>query len=130
MSEYQNKSKMCEDAANNSHSKAYYAAVGHTAYYCCFLLAEHIFYHTLSKTKAYLYSLCDSTEGSHEVIINDVVLHIKKASVVESNLVNDKIAKLKRLRISADYKDEAFGKDKADASIRLMTDTLSILSKY
>ena len=63
-------------------------------------------------------------------MINDVILHIKKTSVIESNLINDKITKLKRLRISADYKDEPFDKSKADASIRLMTDTLSILTKY
>lgn len=130
MSEYQVKSKNCEDAAKSSHSLAYYAAVGHTAYFCCFLLVEHIFFHTLSHTKAYLSSQCNSTEGSHEVMINDVILHIKKTSVIESNLINDKITKLKRLRISADYKDEPFDKSKADASIRLMTDTLSILTKY
>ena len=130
MSEYQTKSKICEDAANNSHSKAYYAAVGHTAYYSCFLLAEHIFYHTLSHDKAYLDSMCVSADGSHEVIINDVVHHIKKTNLVESNIVNDKMTSLKRLRISADYRDEVFDKNKADKSIRLMTDTLTILSKY
>lgn len=130
MSEYQAKSKTCEDAANNSFSKNYFAAVGHTAYYSCFLLAEHIFYHTLSHNKAYLDSKCDSADGSHEVIINDVVLHVKKSSIVDSNLLTDKFAKLKRLRVSADYKDEPFDLAKADKSIRLMSDTLSILIKY
>lgn len=130
MSEYQNKSKTCEDAANNSHSNAYYAAVGHTAYYSCFLLIEHIFYHTLSRTKAYLNSKCVSADGSHEVMINDVYLLIKSTDPVGSNVFDRNITRLKSLRILADYKDVPFDKTKADESIRLMNAVLPVLAKY
>lgn len=132
MSEYQGKSLICEEAAKKLDTSGFFAPVGHTAYYSCFLLLEHIWEHTMSLSKADLYSLCSNGQNSHERLINEIRDYIRDNchSLKDSNIIHNNMSRLRRLRMSADYADLPFSKQEAFSSITLMNLTLPILNKY
>ena len=131
MSAFQDKSSMFQKAANESNGLTYYAAVGHSAYFCCFLLVEHIWHYSMSKDENDLTSLCKKkSAGIHETLINEIRSYIKEISITDSNLIYDWLTQLKILRVKADYKDEVFGADKANRSLSIMKSLIPLLSKY
>ena len=83
MSEYQNKSQQYKDAAEQLKVSGLFAPVGHTAYYSCFLLFEHI-----SCSKSFELEELDlryyGDSGSHQDTINEVTLYIHSKSRKDS----------------------------------------------
>lgn len=136
MSEYQKKSEDYEKAAVQLYTAKLYSAVGHTAYYSCFLLLEHIWKHKMSMTKEDLYALCSDSPNTHDRLINEIRDYIRddcsevKEHLKDSHNLHNNIVKLKRLRMMADYDDCCFNKMNSFSSITAMSYALPILKKY
>lgn len=131
MSNFQNKSEMLIASAELSHESNYYPAVGHSAYYSCFLLLKHIWIYSMRKTQTELESRCSINKvGTHEFLINEIGKYIKNNSNQEFREFNTKIVQLKKLRVTADYDDSMFDFSKSSNSLSLSKDILPILKKY
>ena len=63
-------------------------------------------------------------------MINEIVLYIMNKDQLKAATVNTQLVKLKKLRISADYKNESFDGNKASRSLSIMNSVLSILNQY
>lgn len=132
MSEYQAKSAICKTAAEQMNGSGLFAPVGHTAYYSCFLLLEHIWENPMAKTIADLRSLCPDGQNTHERLINEIRDYIRneRNNLRDSNHFYSNMGRLRRLRMSADYDDLPFGRQDAFSSISLMNLTIPILNRY
>ena len=140
MRHLQNKSGILEAAAKLLHREDYYPAVAHSAYYSCFQLFKHIWLHSLLKTENDLsnelrqYKATNGDIGSHEFLINQIVLYIKKTGKKDCSshalALNNKIIQLKRLRQCADYEDSLFDSSKSSHSLSLSADIIPILKQY
>jgi hypothetical protein len=146
MSHLQNKSEMLREVAALLHSKSYYPAVAHSAYYSCFQLLKHIWLYSMKKNEAQLRQELRQYNqharatgareiGSHEFLINKISKHIIKASTGKAprydfHKISGKIIQLKRLRTSADYDDTLFDGASSAESLSLSNDIVTILKKY
>ena len=129
MSHLKNKSEISIDAAELLHKNSLYPSVIHCSYYSCFQLMSHIWFSKLGKTEGELLSLKrTATEGSHEVMINQIGIHIRNLSFNYRDF-NNQIGQLKKLRHRADYKDEQIDSTLSNDSINLSKLTLLILKK-
>ena len=112
-----------------------YPAVAHCAYYSCFHLMQHIWYHKMMKTQKQLEIECSTKKtGKHAVLINEIGRFIKdnpknRNARNDFQVFNSKIVQLKKLRESADYKDEEFDCVKSTKSRTLACDLIPILKK-
>ena len=135
MSNLRNKSEILRDAAKLLHERSLYPAVAHGSYYSCYQLLKHIWLYSMNKTEAELVlGENNSRQGSHEYLINQTVYYIEKSGKTDCKIhardVQNKIAQLKKLRISADYSDTAFDFSKSSNSISLSNDIIPVLKKY
>jgi hypothetical protein len=90
---------------------------------------KHIWIHKMNKTEQDLEILTRSTtEGSHEVLINQTGGFIKNKSQ-DFRTFNNMIGQLKKLRVNADYKDIQIDSSVSNNSITLSKDSLLILKK-
>ena len=135
MSNYTNKSDMYLDVAELAENNYKYPAVAHCAYYSCFHLMQHIWYHKMGKTERQLEIECSTNKtGKHNILINEVACFIKnnpknRNAQSDFQLFNSKIIQLKKLRESADYKDEIFDITKSIKSRTLARELIPILKR-
>lgn len=133
MSEYQTKSGIYATAAEQLKDSGLFAPVGHTAYYSCYLLLEHICcsdgFNSYDLDQRYYNNL-----GSHQETINGVTKYIHDSGLPkcrkDSQIIRSKIGDLKILRMSADYDNDPFTSQQAEASFSLMNNIRSLLKKY
>lgn len=128
MSHLKNKSEINLEAAELLHNNNWYPSVIHCSYYSCFQFMSHIWYICLGKTENDLANAKIFNEGSHEVMINQIGLHIKSKAENFRDF-NNNIGQLKKLRKKADYKNEQIDSSFSKSSIDLSKATLSILKK-
>jgi len=129
MSKLKNKSEMNVGAAEFLHTKCYYPSVIHCAYYSYVQLMKHIWLYSMCKTEDDMVMLNrKSKEGSHEVLINQLRIHLNSCSLNARDF-NNTIGQLKKLRVEADYKDIEIDIAKSEKSIALSKMTLNILRK-
>ena len=129
MSNLKNKSEINFDAAEFLNEKSFYSSVTHCAYYSCHQLMKHIWLYTMGKTDIELANLTkNTTEGSHEVLINQIITHIKNKKQ-DFRTFNTEIVSLKKLRHKSDYDNIQIDSTFSDNSIKLSKSTLSILKK-
>lgn len=116
-------------------SKYKYPAVAHCAYYSCFHMMQHIWYYRMGKTQHQLDVECSNKRtGKHNILIYEIGRFIKdnpnnRNAQNDFQLFNSKIIQLKKLRESADYKDEGFDITKSKNSRALADELLPILKK-
>lgn len=130
-----NKAGLLDTAAHLTFDNCLYPAVAHSSYYRCFLLMSHIWIDKMHKTLDELDSLCANLgKGKHDVLIDQIYCSISTSnnskSYKDSRDFNDKIKQLKRLRVSADYKNESFSRDYSAKALSLMDEIALILKKY
>ncbi|MFA6400466.1 MAG: hypothetical protein WCX31_02405 [Salinivirgaceae bacterium] len=129
MSNLKNKSELNFAAAELLHKQSYYPSVIHCSYYSCIQLMKHIWLHKMNKTEQDLEMLTkSSTEGSHEVLINQTGGFMKNKSI-DFRTFNNLMGQLKKLRVIADYKDVQIDNTVSYNSITLSKDSLLILKK-
>lgn len=129
MSEYQVKSEVFKTAAEQLNDSGLFAPVGHTAYYSCFLLFEHISCsESFDPEELDLRAYGDS--GSHQDTINEITLFIHSKSRRDCQYLRSQMGELKQLRMSADYNNEPFTARNATRAIALMNIIRPLLNKY
>lgn len=123
------------DVAELAETNYKYPAVAHCAYYSCFHLMQHIWCYKMGKTQRELEVECSTKRtGKHAILINEVGRFIKdnpknRNARNDFQVFNSKIIQLKKLRESADYKDEEFDRTKSAKSRTLANDLIPILKK-
>lgn len=118
MSYLTNKSDINRAAADLLQKNYYYPSVVHSAYYSCIQLMKHILLFTLKKTEKEIEIEVRTTNGLHEVLINNIIIYLKSNNK-DWRTFNTNITQLKRLRITADYLDTEIDSDKGNNSILL-----------
>jgi type II secretory pathway component PulL len=130
MSVLKNKSEINTASAELLHQKGNYPSVCHCAYYSNIQLMKHIWLNKLNKTEDELSVLnkTSPTKGSHEVLINQITIHLKQKSI-DSRAFNTDILSLKKLRTKADYLEETIGYTQSNNSITLSKSVNLVLNK-
>lgn len=136
MSDLQNKSDIYLESAKVLYGKNYYSPVAHCSYYACYQRIKHLWLYKMGKTEADLDALCKAKfrEGSHEVLINEIVKFVKNSTIVnnqsDSRVLNSNLGQLKKLRTKADYEDKNFDSASSSSALSLSNDIIPILKKY
>lgn len=137
MSELQNKSEINYESAQYLHGRGSYPSVAHCAYYSCYQLLLHIWFYSLMKSGTDLNFIINkhkenkaNIEGSHETLINEIQRYIKENNQDDFRVINGTIGQLRKLRISADYKDKSFLHNDSLKAIELSKKIRPILKKY
>lgn len=129
MTQLKNKSDINLIAAELLHKQSYYPSVVHCAYYSCVQLMKHTWLYIMKKSNEDLINLSNHTsEGSHELLINQIRSFIK-ANSQDDRTFNRDILQLKRLRVRADYEDLMIDYEISEKSITLSKSTQKILNK-
>lgn len=127
MSHFKNKSELNRAAADLLQRSNYYPSVIHCAYYSCVQLMKHILIVTLGIAEIELNNETrNSTKGSHEIIINRIIIYLKNNSK-DWRTFNSKINQLKKLRVDADYTDISIDSSKGSNSIQLSDEVSRLL---
>lgn len=130
MRHLQNKSEINFDAAEHLDSKSIYSPVAHCAYYSCYQFMKHIWLNIMNKTENDLTLLTRSTtEGSHEVLINQIVKFLKTKNQ-DTRSFNTEIVSLKKLRHKSDYDNIEIGSEISSNAIKLSKSSLVVLKKF
>ena len=129
MGQLKNKSDINIRAAELLHKQSYYPSVVHCAYYSCIQFMKHIWLTEMNKTEEDLRQLNqNSTDGSHEVLINEIKKNLTMQKLDSSSRVFYKdILQLKRLRVNADYDDLQIDSTISNNSITLSKSVLKNL---
>jgi hypothetical protein len=145
MSHLQNKSETLKNAAQLSHTNGYYAAVAHSAYYCCLQLMRHIWLYSIGKTEADIdselrkfnlnaASIGKKPLGTHEFLIKTIGLYIRtsgdRSAYKDYDTFRNHIWKLKNFRTNADYSDSPFNISDSAKALSLSNTVTLILKKY
>lgn len=135
MSQLQNKSGILRKAADLLHQEGLYAAVAHSAYYCCLQISKHLWLYPMRKTQDDLSVACaENQTGTHAILINATRNYIKNSGKTgcsfDSRDFHSKIGQLKRLREDADYADMVIVENDSKKAIMLSNDLHPILEKY
>jgi len=129
MRHLKNKSELNLGAAELLHQYSYYSSVVHCAYYSCIQLMKHTWLNSMGKSDNDLRNLNNSSsQGSHEVLINQIKIFIQSKSQ-NGRVFNRDILQLKRLRINADYDEILIDSKKSNDSLILSKSSLNILKK-
>lgn len=122
-----NKSELNLGAAELLHQNTYYSSVVHCAYYSCIQLMKHTWLNAMGRSENDLRNLNNiSSQGSHEVLINQIKIFIQSKSQ-NGRVFNRDILQLKRLRVIADYEEILIDFKKSNESILLSKSALNIL---
>ena len=129
MRHLKNKSELNLGAAELLHQYSYYSSVIHCAYYSCIQLMKHTWLNSMGKSDNDLRNLNNSSsQGSHEVLINQIKIFIQSKSQ-NGRVFNRDILQLKRLRVNADYDEILIDSKKSNESLILSKSSLNILKK-
>jgi hypothetical protein len=129
MSSLRNKSEINITAAEHLDSKSIYPPVAHCAYYSCYQFMKHIWLNSMNKTENDLATLTrNSPEGSHEVLINQIIKHLKSKNQ-DTRSFNTEIVSLKKLRHKSDYDNVEVGPEISSDAIKLSKSSLVFLKK-
>jgi hypothetical protein len=129
MGHLKNKSELNLGAAELLHQYSYYSSVIHCAYYSCIQLMKHTWLNSMGKSDNDLRNLNNSSsQGSHEVLINQIKIFIQSKSQ-NGRVFNRDILQLKRLRVNADYDEILIDSKKSNDSLILSKSSLNILKK-
>jgi len=129
MGHLKNKSELNLGAAKLLHQYSYYSSVVHCAYYSCIQLMKHTWLNSMGKSDNDLRNLNNSSsQGSHEVLINQIKIFIQSKSQ-NGRVFNRDILQLKRLRVNADYDEILIDSKKSNDSLILSKSSLNILKK-
>jgi hypothetical protein len=129
MRHLKNKSELNLGAAELLHQYSYYSSVVHCAYYSCIQLMKHTWLNSMGKSDNALRNLNNSSsQGSHEVLINQIKIFIQSKSQ-NGRVFNRDILQLKRLRVNADYDEILIDSKKSNDSLILSKSSLNILKK-
>jgi hypothetical protein len=129
MRHLKNKSELSLGAAELLHQYSYYSSVVHCAYYSCIQLMKHTWLNSMGKSDNDLRNLNNSSsQGSHEVLINQIKIFIQSKSQ-NGRVFNRDILQLKRLRVNADYDEILIDSKKSNDSLILSKSSLNILKK-
>ena len=129
MSGFKNKSEINLGSAELLHDNNQYPAVAHCAYYSCYQFMKHIWLHSMNKTENDLAILTrNTTEGSHEVLINQIVKHLVTKNQ-DARSFNTEIVSLKKLRHKSDYDNVEIGCEISADAIKLSKSSLIVLKK-
>jgi uncharacterized protein (UPF0332 family) len=129
MRHLKNKSELNLGAAELLHQYSYYSSVVHCAYYSCIQLMKHTWLNSMGKSDNDLRNLNNSSsQGSHEVLINQIKIFIQSKSQ-NGRVCNRDILQLKRLRVNADYDEILIDSKKSNESLILSKSSLNILKK-
>ena len=129
MGHLKNKSELNLGAAELLHQYSYYSSVVHCAYYSCIQLMKHTWLNSMGKSDNDLRNLNNSSsQGSHEVLINQIKIFIQSKSQ-NGRVFNRDILQLKRLRVNADYDEILIDSKKNNESLILSKSSLNILKK-
>jgi hypothetical protein len=129
MRHLKNKSELNLGAAELLHQYSYYSSVIHCAYYSCIQLMKHTWLNSMGKSDNDLRNLNNSSsQGSHEVLINQIKIFIQSKSQ-NGRVFNRDILQLKRLRVNADYDEILIDSKKSNDSLILSKSSLNILKK-
>ena len=127
MSNLKNKSEINRSAADLLQSQSMYPSVIHCAYYSCLQFMKHLLINTIGKSETEIaVEVRNSTNGSHEVLNNNIITHMK-SNDKDWRSFNNKISQLKRLRTVADYDNVSIDSVKGNNSIVLSDELLRIL---
>jgi uncharacterized protein (UPF0332 family) len=129
MRHLQNKSEINISAAEHLDSNSIYPPVPHCAYYSCYQFMKHIWLNSMNKTENDLVLLTrNSTEGSHEVLINQIVKYLRTKNQ-DVRIFNTEIVSLKKLRHKSDYNNVEIGSEISANAIKLSKSSLVVLKK-
>jgi hypothetical protein len=129
MRHLKNKSELNLGAAELLHQYSYYSSVVHCAYYSCIQLMKHTWLNSMGKSDNDLRNLNNSSsQGSHEVLINQIKIFIQSKSQ-NGRVFNRDILQLKRLRVNADYDEILIDSKKSNDSLILSKSSLNIFKK-
>jgi hypothetical protein len=129
MRHLKNKSELNLGAAELLHQYSYYSSVVHCAYYSCIQLMKHTWLNSMGKSDNDLRNLNNSSsQGSHEVLINQIKIFIQSKSQ-NGRVFNRDILQLKRLRVNADYDEILIDSKKSNYSLILSKSSINILKK-
>jgi hypothetical protein len=129
MGHLKNKSELNLGAAELLHQYSYYSSAVHCAYYSCIQLMKHSWLNSMGKSDNDLRNLNNSSsQGSHEVLINQIKIFIQSKSQ-NGRVFNRDILQLKRLRVNADYDEILIDSKKSNESLILSKSSLNILKK-
>jgi len=129
MRHLKNKSELNLGAAELLHQYSYYSSVVHCAYYSCIQLMKYTWLNSMGKSDNDLRNLNNSSsQGSHEVLINQIKIFIQSKSQ-NGRVFNRDILQLKRLRVNADYDEILIDSKKSNDSLILSKSSLNILKK-
>ena len=129
MRHLKNKSELNLGAAELLHQYSYYSSVVHCAYYSCIQLMKHTWLNSMGKSDNDLRNLNNSSsQGSHEVLINQIKIFIQSKSQ-NGRVFNRDILQLKRLRVNADYDEILIDSKKSNESLILSKSSLNFLKK-
>lgn len=127
MNALKNKSDINLEAAELLHKNSLYPSVIHCAYYSCFQYMKFIWIEEMGKSELDLSNLIrNSTEGSHEVLINQIGVFLKNKGC-DFRDFNNKIGQLKKLRRRADYEDFQIDSMNSGHSLTLSKILLKVL---
>lgn len=129
MSSLRNKSQINLAAAEHLDRQSIYAPVAHCAYYSCYQFMKYIWLNSMNKTENDLAVLTrNTTEGSHEVLINQIIKHLKTKNQ-DTRSFNTEIVSLKKLRHKSDYDNVEIGSEISSDAIKLSKSSLIVLKK-
>jgi len=117
-------------AAELLHKNHLYPSVVHCSYYSSFQLMKHLLLGKMGKTEEDLKTANNNTtEGSHEVLINKIIAYLKNSTSADSRTFQSNIGQLKKLRKKADYESVQIDISISKDSIDLSKATSGILKK-
>ncbi len=91
----------------------------------------------MNKTDGELKQIIDKTKnnkaqnkGSHDILINQILKHVKENNNSDFRVINSNIFQLKKLRYKADYDDISIGFSDSSNSLQLADKMIPVLKKY
>lgn len=133
-SKYRNKSEIYHDAAVELiKGDSLFSPIPHIAYYSCLLLMFHIWYvekhHSI--TELQIKDNGEYTNKIHVILANKikdlVIENFKKTDKTIGVEFGNKLAKLKKLRVKADYQDEDITREDSRNAIEISEKILKTL---
>ena len=117
-------------AAELLHKNSLYASVVHCSYYSSFQMMKHLWLVKMGKTEDELRTAnLNTNEGSHEVLINKIIVYLKNSTSLNHREFHSKIGQLKKLRKKADYDNIQIDISLSNESINLSKASSGILKK-
>ena len=133
MNVFAKKSSDMMDAAEVLQDSSCFTSIPHCAYYACHQIVRSIWFNVLGKDEDDIDNAISNSStrtGVHEVLNNEITQHILSINQNDGLSFKNEIAKLKKLRIDADYQEIVINQNEATKAINYAKNIIRTLNNY